>query len=562
MEGFVYGATSLNGKWQQRFHRWPKDRNAIVEWVLSEKDNRNVYLAPSMFNSPSSLKEHWGATNMVWAEIDGSYPEFKKTGLPTPTIVIQSGLPNHQHVYWRVERTEDCTPIEAINRQLAYMLKADSSGYDCNQVLRPPDTWNFKRNLPVLPVVVNGAATPLPLEFFSQYDPAPKLMVVPDLTEDGLIPVEQIIEKYFTPETLQKAIARCSIPNERSTGLMHLGYLSAEMGMETDEMMSLLFYVDGIIKKFHGRSDQWVRLQEIVTIAKQKHPHPVSIKIIMDEDEPEEDENPFQAVDIRTLATQEIHINWLWDHFLGERGLMLISGAPAVGKSQFTLDAMCHLALGEEFMGVPMKEGVRTGFLSLEMGDVSIHSVVQKQLTQWDSAQQEKLADHVMIYPLGEPLDLTNPKNQAALAKQIKKDKLDGIAIDALSSTTLEALSDEKAAKAVLGWFAHLRQSLGVFVWIVHHNRKATAGNERPNRLADVHGAVYIAGQADSILVLWKDEKGQLEMIPVKTRLSGYDDGSHILQLTRRPNLTFSHLDKKPDPVKPKGVGPDGNILL
>ena len=167
-----------------------------------------------------------------------------------------------------------------------------------------------------------------------------------------------------------------------------------------------------------------------------------------------------------------------------------------------------------------------------------------KQLTQWTPAQREQLADHVMIYPLGEPLDLTDTRNQVALAKQIKKDRLDGIAIDALSSTTLEALSDEKAAKAILGWLAHLRQSLGVFVWIVHHNRKATTGNERPNRLADVHGAVYIAGQADSILVLWKDEKGQLEMIPVKTRLSGHDDGNHILHLTRRDNLTFTYGDK------------------
>ena len=97
-------------------------------------------------------------------ETDGNFPSFKDAGLPAPTMLIQSGLPNHLHVYWKVERTEDYQPIEAINRQLAYLLKADSSGYDCNQVLRPPDTWNFKRDLPVVPVVINGAAPPIPLE--------------------------------------------------------------------------------------------------------------------------------------------------------------------------------------------------------------------------------------------------------------------------------------------------------------------------------------------------------------------------------------------------------------
>jgi len=544
--------------WDQRFFRWPEDRSKIVHWIVTAGEKRNVYLAPSIFSAPNSRKENWKATNVVWAEIDGKYPSFDAAELPPPSMIIQSGLPNHLHVYWKIEPTTDYTIVEEINRQLIVLMDADASGYDCNQVLRPPLTWNFKRDLPVLPIIVDldGKAPVFPTEYFKRFPPAPKLIAVPDLTAGGLIPVGSILEKYGISEEWFRDFYQKAEKGDRSTVLMWLGYRLAEVNMEPDEMMSLLYEADEFIGKFRDRQDRWVRLQQIVSIAKNKHPTGILPGFtLIQVQEP----NPFTFVDAYDLGEETIEVNFVWDKLLTDQGLLIVSGAPGVGKSQFTMDAIAHMKMGEPYLGLDMSSQ-KVGYLSLEMGKAALHNIINKQRTKWGEKWKE--AGRFPIMPVGEPVDLTIVSNQVALAKQIEKEGLNGIAIDALSSTTLEALSDEKVAKSVLGWIAHLRQNLGVFVWLVHHNRKATAGNERPTRLADVHGAVYIAGQADSILILWKDEKGNLELIPVKSRMSELDNGNNIYTLTRESNLTFTFGAKETPPTKVDGAGPGGKINL
>ena len=70
-------------------------------------------------------------------------------GLPVPSLRITSSKARHEHVYWRLE--EFCTDIEFIeniNRSLAYRLKADTSGWDVGQVLRPPPPVTIRLSPP------------------------------------------------------------------------------------------------------------------------------------------------------------------------------------------------------------------------------------------------------------------------------------------------------------------------------------------------------------------------------------------------------------------------------
>lgn len=543
LEGYVYGASSWDKKWMQHFFEWPNDRSKIIDWVEGAKIARNVFLAPSVFSLPDAKKESWKASNVVWAELDGNPASLNK--VPDPSIMIQSSTIDHQHWYWRVQTITDRQKLEDLNRRLAYALDADYSGWDCNQVLRPPETWNFKRNLPVKLLYLKHGTI---YEYFGDdLDPAAPLMPVSDL--EKLPKFEDVFNKYFSAFN-QEMLATMSGDVERgkrSSKLMRLGYLLAQLGMTTDEIFVMLLDVDSRMGKFAGRSDQGLRLQEIASKAKQEYPSRFSLTIVEQVDEIFDVGGKFKKFGFASLQHQEVQLEWVLENLLIKGGLGILSGAPGVGKSQLTLDMISHLVLEKDYFLQKVHGPCKIGYLSLEMGIASLSNISKNQMTKWSEEEQSIIDDRFVTYALGEPYDLLNPKKCQELEDEIIEVGLNGLVIDALSSATTEALSDEKVAKGILKWVAHLRESLGVFVWIIHHNRKPNADNKHPKGLSDVFGSVFVTAQPDTVLVLYRTEKGVLELIPVKTRHSELDQKEEsTLILTRNPNLTFT--------FRPKGL--------
>jgi hypothetical protein len=89
---------------------------------------------------------------VLWVDFDGNAPDSWDTlEIPYPSLRVQSSMPGHEHVYWKLEEFLDDIPVlEDRNRSIAYMLKADTSGWDADQILRPIHTINRKRDLPVV----------------------------------------------------------------------------------------------------------------------------------------------------------------------------------------------------------------------------------------------------------------------------------------------------------------------------------------------------------------------------------------------------------------------------
>jgi hypothetical protein len=95
---------------------------------------------------------------VLWVDFDGNAPaEWSKEPIegqvfvPPPSAIIQSSIPGHEHCYWRLDEfLTNTSKLEDRNRSLAYVLKADTSGWDRDQVLRPPHTINRKRDKPVV----------------------------------------------------------------------------------------------------------------------------------------------------------------------------------------------------------------------------------------------------------------------------------------------------------------------------------------------------------------------------------------------------------------------------
>src|SRR5204863_4865370 len=107
--------------------------------------------------------------------------------LPTPNLRILSSNPGHEHWYWKLESLTPAKGLEKVNRAITHMLGADTSGWDANQILRPPLTFNHKRERPVI-VTEWTAGHYSPEEFGELPEPPPPIGIpvpeqIPDINE-------------------------------------------------------------------------------------------------------------------------------------------------------------------------------------------------------------------------------------------------------------------------------------------------------------------------------------------------------------------------------------------
>jgi hypothetical protein len=140
---------SEGGKWTKYSFRWPKQKQAVIRHVLQHDATGNdVYYSPALYSQSRPVKENVMGSWFLWVDFDGNAPEDWDAveGVPHPTLIVQSSLPGHEHCYWRLDQfVTDLSKIEERNRSLAYVMSADTSGWDADQVLRPPGTTNYKR---------------------------------------------------------------------------------------------------------------------------------------------------------------------------------------------------------------------------------------------------------------------------------------------------------------------------------------------------------------------------------------------------------------------------------
>ena len=156
-EGFVYlpvqPAPYGPKDWKGVMFQWPKQRAGAIRHVLANAaTDSNVFYSPAIFKSASPKKEAVLGSWVLWADFDGNAPDnWDEQDVPHPTLIVQSSLTGHEHCYWRLsEFLSDIPTIEDRNRSIAYLLKADTSVWDADQILRPIHTINRKRNLPVV----------------------------------------------------------------------------------------------------------------------------------------------------------------------------------------------------------------------------------------------------------------------------------------------------------------------------------------------------------------------------------------------------------------------------
>jgi hypothetical protein len=149
---YVYLPVEHEGKWTKFMFAWPRQRSAVIRHTLKWSAlTANVFYSPALFSAANPAKENVMGSWVLWVDFDGNAPEtWEGVGVPEPTLRVQSSIPHHEHCYWQLaEFIDDYHVIDDRNRALAYTLKADTSGWDADQILRPIHTTNHKRHVPV-----------------------------------------------------------------------------------------------------------------------------------------------------------------------------------------------------------------------------------------------------------------------------------------------------------------------------------------------------------------------------------------------------------------------------
>lgn len=534
--GYAYSPTKVpqeddRGKFTRHFFQWPTQREELVAHCLEFMGTHEVYFSPALFNKEGSEKEDFLGSNYAWCEFDGNAP-VDLAGIAEPTIKIQSSEDGNQHWYWKLDHFEtDINTVENISQRITYQLNGDLGCWNGNRVLRPPMTVHHlsAKMVSVLrwgsethPVSSFGELPELPLADYSS---------VPEEFDRIPGPIE-VLAKYpwsredfmfFSLKELPTKDGKPAGTGFRNEALAKLGHICIEMGMTNSEAFAILLHADNKWGKFKGQRRQKKMLISIINYCRSKHAiAPIEQEI----------DSPYKVFRYDEFRAHEVKIDWAVQDLVHKKGIVTLAGPPSVGKSQLTIRFMEAMAKGKDFLKWKIDKPRRILFLSLEMP----HEEIDYFLNTMDIEATETFINNVFIFPFGATMSFLNVENQARIIDIVKQIKPDGIIIDSLGAAIGGNISDDER---ILKFFHFLKFQLArqfdCFFWIIHHPRKAQVGNKSNDKLDDLFGSTYIAGQSTTVLGLHA-KGGYLELSNQKLRMA---PEFKPIKLRRTPNLDF-----------------------
>jgi len=506
--GYAYSPTkhpTNNEDFVKHFFKWPEQKDTLIEHCLRERGNREVYYSPGLFDKPDATKESFKGSNFVWAEWDGNAPN-SFDGVPPPSLRIRSSRPGYEHAYWKLEHFEkDPKLIANLSKRLAYHLNGDRSVWNENRVLRPPGTVHHESGNQVYVVSWSDHKVP-PVAFKDLPD---IIGHVPKIKIDSLPQIEDIVAtykwevtdwKFFRKTSAQIKAPKDGRPGSRSQALVRLAFTCIEMGMKNEEVFSVILNADRRWKKYEKRPDQYDRLVGIIEYCRGDKEARA--------ERTEKEDLKSQLVGFRSFVLSDIRPEWVVPNLLLEKGMALLSGPPKRGKSLYSLRQAINLALGRRFLiwDAPRKPQ-RSVFVSMEMNDVELKLFVDQIKGGLSNEELDILEENLILWPVGSSIRIANTPGQDKLAEIVEETGVNGLFLDSLGVGIGGKIRDVEVLLTTFDFLARLRRDTGVFVWFIHHSRKAQVGNKDTSSLDDIYGDQYIAGQATSLIGLHRNEK-------------------------------------------------------
>jgi RecA-family ATPase len=199
---------------------------------------------------------------------------------------------------------------------------------------------------------------------------------------------------------------------------------------------------------------------------------------------------------------------------------MVVAGKQGVGKTQLTIQALIHMALGKSFLGWKIDTPRRVALMSMEMSSAEIKHFQKEMNKLLSPAERILLQENFFIIPVGHSILFDSSEDKKKVELFIQQYHPEVIGIDSLSKTTMASL-EESAVKNVLDFADRLRMEYDCSLIFIHHNRKGQVGNKRPKELDDVYGTFWITATATTVIGMWQNQQtGEIEINYLKVRLA------------------------------------------
>jgi archaellum biogenesis ATPase FlaH len=421
-----------------------------------------------------------------------------------------SSQEGHEHWYWKLDEfITDKVLVEDLTRRIAYHYQADLSVWDYQNVLRPVDTWNHKRNKPV--TLVNKTDKVYSINDFLRV-PIPPAGTKVNVSLGDLPPREIVLAKYKWKVNTLDLLFKDVKQGGRSSALMRLAYDAIEAGCSNEEVYVLIEERDRTWGKFLGRTDREKQLYG--TIAKAR-----GNKLLQAELQQEPTTEIYRYSD---FMKSSIKLKWAIEGLLPVAGSMIIAGKPGVGKSTFALRLGMALALGDEyFLNWKIVTQQRVLFVSLEMQYAELKQFLLEMNTSEETGAI--LQEYFHIWPIGYAYPFDVPDQQPELLKFIDRHKIDLVIIDSLGLSMYGSTKNDDDVKRLNSFFNEdVRSARNCGYMFIHHDRKKGIEDVKSvPELDDLFGSRYIGANAQTVAILaQKKSSPRLHVHIIKTRMT------------------------------------------
>lgn len=323
---FCICTRSLTGQWKEHFI--PKGEWSKAKELVQNNIDKDLYMCPHGFTDAQRRKDKSVDPKLLYADLDECDPrdlEFR------PTIAIESS-PGRYVGYWETDRPAS----EELNQRMTYAIEADVSGWDRTQVLRIPNTRNFKySSSPRVRIMWVDGPTYKIDDLEKMLPSLAKLAIDNEELDEEAGAIFKKYEEQLTPWARKELMREEVTHGKRSEVIWKLGNQMIEAGMTREEAFKLLWTCAW--NKFRERRDGadqlWRELDKAVSGHMLKKGEAARGKQKTDLEDHEDTEWDPKLVSMADVEIENIH--WLVPGILAKKEMTIVEGDPGLGKSYF-----------------------------------------------------------------------------------------------------------------------------------------------------------------------------------------------------------------------------------